>query len=73
MPVYQDFTNLLSNWDGAVGYHLDVLTPANFNSAMFEDWADLPAGRMTAQEHADRLQAEMQKAVSEGRHADITP
>jgi raffinose/stachyose/melibiose transport system substrate-binding protein len=72
-PVFRDFTNLLSNWDGAVGYHLDVLTPENFNSAMWEDWSDLPAGRMTAQEHADRLQAEMQKAVSEGRNADITP
>ena len=72
-PVYRDFINLVSNWDGQVGWHLDVLTPANFNSAMWEDWSDLPAGRMTAQEHADRLQAEMQKAVSEGRFIDITP
>ena len=72
-PVFQDFTNLLANWDGAVGWHLDVLTPANFNTAMWEDWSEMPAGRMTVQEHADRLEAEMQKAVSEGRFIDITP
>ena len=25
-PVYADFTTLVSNWTGPVGYHVDILT-----------------------------------------------
>ena len=71
-PVYRDFTNLVATWDGPVAYHLDVLTPANFNEAMWEIFADLIGDRITTQEVAERMEAEMQKAVEEGRHVDIT-
>lgn len=71
-PVYRDFTNLVATWDGQVAYHLDVLTPANFNEAMWEIFADLIGDRTTTQEVAERMDAEMQKAVEEGRHVDIT-
>ncbi|MCY3867302.1 MAG: extracellular solute-binding protein [Chloroflexi bacterium] len=71
-PVYRDFTNLVATWDGPVAYHLDVLTPANFNEAMWEIFAELIGDRMTTQEVAERMEAEMQKAVEEGRHVDIT-
>ncbi len=72
-PVYRDFVNLVSTWTGDVAYHLDVLTPANWNTFAFENAGEIPAGRMTAQEFAEQLDVEMQKAVEEGRHADITP
>ncbi len=71
-PVYRDFLNLVSGWDGPVGYHLDVLTPANFNTTLFESNVELAAGRLTSQEVADRINAEMERAVEDGRHADIT-
>ncbi len=72
-PVYRDFTNLVATWDGDIGYHLDVLIPSNVYLAMKETFPDLMAGRMTAQAAADRWEAEMRKAVEEGRVADITP
>lgn len=71
-PVYRDFLNLVSGWDGPVGYHLDVLTPANFNTTLFESNVELAAGRLTSQEVADRITVEMERAVEDGRHADIT-
>ena len=71
-PVYRDFLNLVSGWDGPVGYHLDVLTPANFNTTLFESTVELAAGRLTPQEVADRITVEMERAVEDGRHADIT-
>ena len=72
-PVYRDFTNLVATWDGQIAYHLDVLMPANWNTFVFESMGEIPAGRMTAQEFAEQMDVEMQKAVEEGRHADITP
>ncbi len=71
-PVYRDFTNLVATWDGPLAYHLDVLTPANWNTFVFESMGEVPAGRMTAQEFAEQMETEMQKAVEEGRHVDIT-
>ena len=55
-----------------MGYHLDVLTPANFNTTLFESTVEMAAGRLTPQEVADRINAEMERAVEDGRHADIT-
>ncbi len=72
-PVYRDFTNLVATWDGPLAYHLDVLTPANWNTFVVDSMGEIPAGRMTAQEFAEQMDVEMQKAVEEGRHADITP
>ena len=72
-PVYRDFTNLVATWDGQIAYHLDVLMPANWNTFVFGIMGEIPAGRMTAQEFAEQMDVEMQKAVEEGRHADITP
>ena len=75
-PVYRDFTNLVATWDGPVAYHLDVLTPANFNEAMCggEIFAELIGDRMTYGPGSCRTHGsgEMQKAVEEGRHVDIT-
>ncbi len=71
-PVYRDFTNLVATWEGPLAYHLDVLTPANWNTFAFESMGEIPAGRMTAQDFAEQLDVEMQKAVEEGRHADLT-
>ena len=59
-------------WDGPLAYHLDVLTPANWNTFVVDSMGEIPAGRMTAQELAEQMDVEMQKAVEEGRHADIT-
>ena len=72
-PVYRDCINFVATWDGDIGYHLDVLIPRNVYLAMKETFPDVMAGRMTAQAAADRLEAEMRKAVEEGRHVDITP
>ena len=49
------------------------MAPANFRTALFEGIAEVAEGRLTAQEVADRLEAEMQKAVEEGTVADLTP
>ena len=72
-PVYRDFTNLVATWDGDIGYHLDVVIPSNVYLMMKETFPDLIAGRMTAQEVADRLEAESQKAIADGRYVDLTP
>ena len=72
VPVYRDFTNLVATWEGPLAYHLDVLTPANWNTYIFDNFGEIPAGRLTAQELAEQLDVEMQKAVEEGRHADLT-
>ena len=71
-PVYRDFTNIVSNWDGPVGYHIDILTPAHFTTVMWEGLPEVAAGRRTAQEHANNMQAEMDKAIEEGTNFDIT-
>ena len=71
-PVYRDFTNLVSNWEGPVGYHLDILTPAHFTTVMWEGLPEVAAGRRTAEEHATNMQAEMDKAIEEGTNFDIT-
>ena len=71
-PVYADFTNLVSNWTGPVGYHVDILTPAHFTTVMWEGLPEVAAGRRTAEEHAANMQAEMDKAIEEGTNFDIT-
>lgn len=71
-PVYADFTTLVSNWTGPVGYHVDILTPAHFTTVMWEGLPEVAAGRRTAEEHAANMQAEMDKAIEEGTNFDIT-
>ena len=72
-PVFKDFLNLVSTWERPTGFLIDVMAPANFRTALFEGIAEVAEGRLTAQEVADRLEAEMQKAVEEGTVADLTP
>ena len=73
-PVYRDFINLVATWDGDLGYHLDVLIPNNvYVSGMKETFPDVMAGRMTAQDAADHIEAESQKAIADGRYVDLTP
>ena len=73
-PVYRDFINLVATWDGDLGYHLDVLIPSNvYVSGMKETFPDVMAGRMTAQDAADHIEAESQKAIADGTYVDITP
>ncbi|MCQ3805660.1 MAG: extracellular solute-binding protein, partial [Acidimicrobiia bacterium] len=72
-PVFKDFLNLVSTWERPTGFLIDVMAPANFRTVLFEGIAEVAEGRLTAQEAADRLEAEMQKAVEEGTVADLTP
>jgi raffinose/stachyose/melibiose transport system substrate-binding protein len=55
------------------GYNIDVLTPDNFNTAMFDGFQEVLAGTKTAQQQADDLQAAMDQAKQDGKVMKITP
>ncbi len=55
-----------------MGYNIDVLTPDNFNTMMFDGFQEVINGSKTAQQQADDLEAAMQQAVKDGKVMDIT-
>lgn len=65
------FTSVLADLKGAenpsaFGYNLDVLTPQNFNTVMFDGFQDVLSGNRTPQEQADALQQAYQEAKAKG-------
>ena len=58
-----------STEEGAFGYNLDVLTPANFNDIMFTGFQEVLGGERTPQEQVDELQAAWEKAKRQGKIA----
>ena len=56
-----------------MGFNIDVLTPNNFNTVMFDGFQEVLAGIRTAQEQADALEAAMAEAREAGTIMDITP
>ena len=58
-----------STEEGAFGYNLDVLTPANFNDVMFAGFQEVLGGTRTPQEQVDELQAAWEKAKRQGKIA----
>jgi raffinose/stachyose/melibiose transport system substrate-binding protein len=58
-----------STEEGAFGYNIDVLTPANFNDVMFTGFQDVLGGSRTPQEQVNELQAAWEKAKRQGKIA----
>jgi raffinose/stachyose/melibiose transport system substrate-binding protein len=56
-----------------MGFNIDVLTPDNFNTMMFDGFQEVLAGTKTAQEQADDLEKAMAEARADGTVMDITP
>jgi raffinose/stachyose/melibiose transport system substrate-binding protein len=56
-----------------MGYNIDVLTPDNFNTMMFDGFQEVLAGTKTAQQQADDLENAMAEAREAGAIMDITP
>ena len=56
-----------------MGFNIDVLTPDNFNTMMFDGFQEVLAGTKTAQEQADDLENAMAEAREAGAVMDITP
>ncbi len=56
-----------------MSYNIDVLTPDNFNTMMFDGFQEVLAGVKTAQQQADDLEKAMQEAKAAGKVMDITP
>jgi raffinose/stachyose/melibiose transport system substrate-binding protein len=65
-------TNLQEN-AALMGYNIDVLTPDNFNTMMFDGFQEVLAGTKTAQQQADDLEQAMTEAREAGTVMDITP
>jgi hypothetical protein len=65
-------TNLQENAE-LMGYNIDVLTPDNFNTMMFDGFQEVLAGTKTAQQQADDLENAMAEAREAGAIMDITP
>jgi raffinose/stachyose/melibiose transport system substrate-binding protein len=55
-----------------MGYNIDVLTPENFNTMMFDGFQEVLGGTKSAQQQADDLEKAMQDAKKENRVFDIT-
>ncbi len=55
------------------GYNIDVLTPENFNTMMFDGFQEVLAGSKTAQKQADDLTKAMEDARKDGKIMKITP
>jgi raffinose/stachyose/melibiose transport system substrate-binding protein len=51
---------------GTFGYNIDVLTPSGFNDQMSTGFQEVLAGKLTPQQHADKLQAAYKKAMAAG-------
>ena len=58
-----------STEEGAFGYNIDVLTPANFNDVMFTGFQDVLGGSRTPQEQVNELRAAWEKAKRQGKIA----
>jgi raffinose/stachyose/melibiose transport system substrate-binding protein len=56
----------------AMGYNIDVLTPDNFNTMMFDGFQEVLGGTKSAQQQADDLETAMQEAKAAGKVVDIT-
>jgi raffinose/stachyose/melibiose transport system substrate-binding protein len=65
-------TNLQKNAE-LMGFNIDVLTPDNFNTMMFDGFQEVLAGTKTAQEQADALENAMAEARKAGTVMDVTP
>ncbi len=57
----------------SMGFNIDVLTPDNYNTMMFDGFQEVIGKVKTAQEQADDLEAAMQEAIERGTVMDITP
>jgi raffinose/stachyose/melibiose transport system substrate-binding protein len=55
-----------------MSYNIDVLTPDNFNTMMFDGFQEVLAGTKTAKQQADDLEKAMQEAKAAGKVMDIT-
>jgi raffinose/stachyose/melibiose transport system substrate-binding protein len=62
----------LNEYGDQMGYNIDVLTPDNFNTMMFDGFQEVIGGTKTAQQQADDLEAAMQQAKADGKVMDIT-
>jgi raffinose/stachyose/melibiose transport system substrate-binding protein len=56
----------------AMGFNIDVLTPDNFNTMMFDGFQEVLNGTKSAEQQADDLEAAMQQGKSDGKVMDIT-
>ena len=56
-----------------MGYNIDLLTPDNFNTMMFDGFQEVLNGTKTALQQADDLEKAMQEAKAAGKVMDITP
>jgi raffinose/stachyose/melibiose transport system substrate-binding protein len=55
-----------------MGYNIDVLTPENFNTMMFDGFQEVLGGTKSAKQQADDLEKAMQDAKKENKVFDIT-
>jgi raffinose/stachyose/melibiose transport system substrate-binding protein len=67
-PLFQSVLKDLEGADKptAFGYNLDVLTPQNFNTQMFDGFQEVIGGQRTPQEQADALQEAYREAKAKG-------
>lgn len=56
----------------SMGYNIDVLTPSNFVTTMFDGFQQVIGGQRSAQEQAEALQQAMEEARAAGEVLDIT-
>ncbi len=56
----------------SMGYNIDVLTPDNFNTMMFDGFQEVIGGVKSAEQQAADLEAMMQEALAQGKVMDIT-
>lgn len=57
---------------GIMSYNIDVLTPDNYNTVMFDGFQEVLGGTRSAEDQAAALEAAMQDALAAGRVMDIT-
>ena len=67
-PLFETVLDELSEATNpdAYGYNIDVLTPANFNTVMFEGFQEVLNGTRTPEEQADALQEAWAEAKAAG-------
>ncbi|MDQ3765973.1 MAG: hypothetical protein M3346_01310, partial [Actinomycetota bacterium] len=67
-PLFETVLDELSEATNpdAYGYNIDVLTPANFNTVMFEGFQEVLNGTRTPEEQADALQDAWAEAKAAG-------
>jgi len=64
--------NVIKESGDTMGFNIDVLTPDNFNTMMFDGFQEVIGGTKTAQQQADDLEAAMKDAKEAGKVMDIT-